>query len=71
LVNDPDEQRDLYGQAEAWPIQAELMERHVYAYMRAMETWRYERLPLDGGRPMMPGPTMATPLEPAYPGNDD
>ncbi len=64
-------QRDLYGQAEAWSTQSELMVRHIYAYMRAMETWRYERLPIDEGRPMMPDPTMATPLEPAYPGDDD
>lgn len=71
LVHDPDEQRDLYGQADAWQTQAELMARHVYAYMRAMETWRYERLPIDEGRPRMPGPTMATPLEPAYPGDVD
>lgn len=67
LVNDPKEQRDLYGRPESLAWQAELMARHAYAYMRPMDTWRYERLPICDGRRVIPSPSLGEAMRPAYP----
>jgi len=71
LPDDPDEQRDLFGRVEVQAVQAELMERHAYAYMRPMDTWRYERLPLSDGRRVVPSPSLGWAMRPAYPDAED
>lgn len=67
LLNDPDEQRDLYGDAAHISQQMALYERLTRAYMRSLDIWRYDRLPIYDGRRVYASPSLAGPVRLAYP----
>jgi arylsulfatase A-like enzyme len=66
LVDDPQEQRNLYYD-EGWSEkQTELYERFVRAYMRACVPFRYGNLPVVDGQRVFPSPSLREPMRPAY-----
>jgi len=67
LRNDPDEQHDLYDDPTFVVQQRSLHERLTRAYMRSLDVWRYDRLPIYEGRRVYASPSLAGPLRLAYP----